>query len=190
MGYSFWLTARVLLYAPSHRQDNTYHGLCYTSRGTLAGTRNSSMGPPHEGSIQRPIAPWVNALTTELHLAPLTVTISRKEKQIWQIKKSRSADKCGKFSSMVVNEHRRTLASASSCSRTCTSVELVLGSWESLVSSLSSPSIRLACSSSYTVHAPYILSTRWDRSSDAARMFPHRCWIDSSSRGMFGNSIR
>ena len=27
-----------------HRQDNTYHGLCYTSRGALAGTRNSSMG--------------------------------------------------------------------------------------------------------------------------------------------------
>ena len=26
--------------------DNTYHGLCYTSRGALAGTRNSSMGPP------------------------------------------------------------------------------------------------------------------------------------------------
>ena len=35
-------------------QDNTYHGLCYTSRGALAGTRNSSMGPPHEGSIRRP----------------------------------------------------------------------------------------------------------------------------------------
>ena len=46
MGYSFRLTARVLLYASYHRQDNTYHGLCYTSRGTLAGTRNSSMGPP------------------------------------------------------------------------------------------------------------------------------------------------
>ena len=30
---------------------------------TLAGTRNSSMGPPHEGSIRRPIAPWANALT-------------------------------------------------------------------------------------------------------------------------------
>ena len=57
IGYSYRLTARVLLYAPSHRQDNTYHGLCYTSRGTLAGTRNSSMGPPHEGSIRRPIAP-------------------------------------------------------------------------------------------------------------------------------------
>ena len=56
IGYSYRLTARVL-YAPSHRQDNTYHGLCYTSRGALAGTRNSSMGPPHEGLIRRPIAP-------------------------------------------------------------------------------------------------------------------------------------
>ena len=71
IGYSFRLTARVLLYAPSHRQNCTYHGLCYTSRGALAGTRNSSMGPPHEGSIRRPIAPWANALTTELHLAPI-----------------------------------------------------------------------------------------------------------------------
>ena len=62
IGYSYRLTARVLLYAPSHRQDNTYHSLCYTSRGALAGTRNSSMGPPHEGSIRRPIAPWANAL--------------------------------------------------------------------------------------------------------------------------------
>ena len=69
MGYSFRLTARVILYAPSHRQDSTYHGLCHTSRGALAGTRNSSMRPPHEGSIRRPIAPWANALTTELHLA-------------------------------------------------------------------------------------------------------------------------
>ena len=62
IGYSYRLTARVLIYAPSHRQDSTYHGLCYTSRGALAGTRNSSMGPPHEGSIRRPIAPWANAL--------------------------------------------------------------------------------------------------------------------------------
>ena len=62
IGYSYRLTARVLLYAPSHRQNNTYHGLCYTSRGALAGTRNSSMGPPHEGSIRRHIAPWANAL--------------------------------------------------------------------------------------------------------------------------------
>ena len=57
IGYFFRLTARVILYAPSHRQENTYHGLCYTSRGALAGTRNRSMGPPHEGSIRRPTAP-------------------------------------------------------------------------------------------------------------------------------------
>ena len=56
IGYSFRLTARVLLYASSHIQDNTYHGICYTSRGALAGTRNSSMGH-HEASIRRPIAP-------------------------------------------------------------------------------------------------------------------------------------
>ena len=62
IGYSYRLTARVLLYAPSHRQDNTHHGLCYTNRGALAGTRNNSMGPPHEGSTRRPIAPSVNAL--------------------------------------------------------------------------------------------------------------------------------
>ena len=32
MGYSFRLAVRALLYAPSHRQDSTCHGLCYTSR--------------------------------------------------------------------------------------------------------------------------------------------------------------
>ena len=51
IGYSYRLTARVLLYAPSHRQDNTYHGLCYTSRGALAGTRNSSMCGRKEGNV-------------------------------------------------------------------------------------------------------------------------------------------
>ena len=45
MGYSFRLTARFFLYAPSHRQDSTYHSLCYTSCGALAGMRNSSVGP-------------------------------------------------------------------------------------------------------------------------------------------------
>ena len=70
IGYSLQLTAIVLLYAPSHRQDSTYPSLCYTSHGALAGTRNSSMGSPHEGSIWRPITPWANALTTELHLIP------------------------------------------------------------------------------------------------------------------------
>ena len=80
MGYSYRLTARVLLYAPSHRQDSTYHSLCYASRGALAGTRNSSMGPPNEGSIQWPIAPWANALTMELHLA---LIICQRQKSHW-----------------------------------------------------------------------------------------------------------
>ena len=31
--------------------------ICIISCGALAGTRNSSMRPPHEGSIRRPIAP-------------------------------------------------------------------------------------------------------------------------------------
>ena len=57
------------LYAPSHRQDSTYHGLCYTSRGALAGTRNRSMGPPYEGSIRRPIAPWANVLLLRSYIS-------------------------------------------------------------------------------------------------------------------------
>ena len=69
-GLLFQINSKVLLYTPSHSQDSTYHCLCYTSRGALAGMRNSSMGPPHEGSIRRPIARWANTLTTELHLAP------------------------------------------------------------------------------------------------------------------------
>ena len=76
IGYCYRLAARVILYAPSHRQDNTYHGLCYTSRGALAGTRNGSMGPPHEGSIRRPIAPWANALP--LSYVPLRCWIKSK----------------------------------------------------------------------------------------------------------------
>ena len=34
------INSKGFLYAPSHRQDDTYHGHCYTSRGALAGTRN------------------------------------------------------------------------------------------------------------------------------------------------------
>ena len=40
LGCSFRLAARVILYAPSNIQDSTYHGLCYTSRGALAGKPN------------------------------------------------------------------------------------------------------------------------------------------------------
>ena len=55
IAYSYRLTARVLLYAPSHRQDNTYHILCYTSHGAhgvmellLYGIRHMvKRGKPH-----------------------------------------------------------------------------------------------------------------------------------------------
>ena len=79
IGYSYRLAARDILYAPSHRQDNTYHSLCYTSRGALAGTRNSSMGPLHEGSIRRPIAPWANALPLSYVPLPLYVPSHRQD---------------------------------------------------------------------------------------------------------------
>ena len=69
LGYSFRLAARVLLYAPSHRQDSTYHILSYTSHGTLAGTRNSSDSLPwgidlmtHHTTSRRS--------SMELHLVP------------------------------------------------------------------------------------------------------------------------
>ena len=44
-GLHFLSAARILLYAPSHRQDSTVHVLCYTSRGALTGARNSLMVP-------------------------------------------------------------------------------------------------------------------------------------------------
>ena len=48
VGYSYRLTARVILHAPSHTQDNTYHGLCYTSRGTLT----KIDGDTHTGAVR------------------------------------------------------------------------------------------------------------------------------------------
>ena len=46
MGYSFRLATMIILYTPFHRQDSTYHILCYTSRWPLAGRRTSSVCPP------------------------------------------------------------------------------------------------------------------------------------------------
>ena len=50
----------------SHRQDRTYHGLCYISRGALA--REIAQWVHDEGSIWWSIAPWANTLITEPHL--------------------------------------------------------------------------------------------------------------------------
>ena len=41
----FPVSSKGSLYAPSHRQDSTNHGICYTSGGTLAGMRNSLVDP-------------------------------------------------------------------------------------------------------------------------------------------------
>ena len=40
------------------------------SEWSIAPWANALTTELHEGSMRRPIAPWVNALTTELHLAP------------------------------------------------------------------------------------------------------------------------
>ena len=47
-GLLFPINSKGSFIRTTHRQDSIYHGLCYTSRRALAGTRNSSMGPPHE----------------------------------------------------------------------------------------------------------------------------------------------
>ena len=73
MGYSFRLAARVHLYASSHRQVNTYHGLCYTSRG---GARCSSMVRAFaHGAMGRRIDPsWGGPI--ELFLVPATTGVT------------------------------------------------------------------------------------------------------------------
>ena len=42
----FLISSKGFLNALSHLHESTYHHLCYTSRGTLDGTRNSTMVPP------------------------------------------------------------------------------------------------------------------------------------------------
>ena len=89
IGYSYRLTARVSFICTIHRQDNIYHGLCYTSRGALAGTRNSSMGPPHEGSIQRLTAPWAMKIWSLSFKAGIKVLFVKnniqKNYQFWSV---------------------------------------------------------------------------------------------------------
>ena len=56
--YSFWCKYAMTCYSTIiYTQMSQKLLIEYTSRGALAGTRNSSMDPPHEGSIRRPIAP-------------------------------------------------------------------------------------------------------------------------------------
>ena len=76
IGYSYRLTTRVLLYAPSHRQDNTYHGLCYTSRGALDGTRNSSMGSDDPSHHERTLYLWTTSRSLHVNRCRLVACIA------------------------------------------------------------------------------------------------------------------
>ena len=73
MGYSFELAARDLSHAPSNRQDSTYHSLCYTSCGALAGMwnippwstmRDWSNNPLH---YQQMLYQWCNKKAVSQH---------------------------------------------------------------------------------------------------------------------------
>ena len=65
MASDMWLRTILIV-----RKETRCRHIGYSYRLTaLAGTRNSSMGPPHEGSIRRPIAPRANTLP--LSYAPL-----------------------------------------------------------------------------------------------------------------------
>ena len=76
IGFSYRLTARVLLYAPSHRQDNTYHGLCYTSCGALLGSIAQWVHPMRDRSDDP--RTMTERSTSELRPAPYT----RKEESV------------------------------------------------------------------------------------------------------------
>ena len=69
-GQLFPINSMGCLFYMHHLTDRIAYTTAFVA---LAGTRNSSMGPPHEGSIRRPIAPWANALTTELHVARMYI---------------------------------------------------------------------------------------------------------------------
>ena len=58
-GLLFLINSKWSWYAPSHWEDSTYHGLCWTSCGALAGMRNSSMGPPGEIHSMTSLLPTV-----------------------------------------------------------------------------------------------------------------------------------
>ena len=85
IGYYYRLTARVLLHAPSHRQDNTYHGLCYTSRGVLAGMRNSSMGTTFQDLVSYPI----NQSSGIIRSLPLMQSVSHMNLYLYDLGTSR-----------------------------------------------------------------------------------------------------
>ena len=59
-GLLFPISSKVLSYESLHRQVNTFHDLCYTSRGTLEESRNWSVGPPWriDSTTRRTMSEW------------------------------------------------------------------------------------------------------------------------------------
>ena len=59
-------------------QDSTYHSLCYTSHGALAGTRNSSISPPRgiDTTIYRTISR--HSITNPVYLFHFSAQIGSK----------------------------------------------------------------------------------------------------------------
>ena len=75
MRYSFLVAASDLLYAPSHRQDSTYHSPCYTNCGSQTEIRNSSLGPPR---AINPVTPCTSSGHSSTELHPVNVLSSFK----------------------------------------------------------------------------------------------------------------
>ena len=67
IGYSYRLAARVLLYAPSHRQDNTYHGLCYTSFELGVSSSLSTTSKPLSWTVSTYNRDVFRTITLHLH---------------------------------------------------------------------------------------------------------------------------
>ena len=67
-GLHFSISSKSYFICTIHREDTTYQGLWYTSRGTLVGKKNRSMGPPWgiDPTTHRTMS---GRSTTELHLA-------------------------------------------------------------------------------------------------------------------------
>ena len=73
MGYSFRLAARVLLYVPSHRQDSTYHSLCYTGTTADGSTmKDRSDDPSHYERTLLPVfSQMIEILAIKRYMLPI-----------------------------------------------------------------------------------------------------------------------
>ena len=76
IGYSFRLAAWVILCASSHRQDNTYHDICYTSRGALAGSAHQRDNIPSGLGIYKYTAKKQQLFYVTLCQAAVSIKIS------------------------------------------------------------------------------------------------------------------